>query len=337
MTIELTANDLDEQFQEADEEQIQWDPLDELDVTYKFDARISQGWGREILLREGIQLNFHQHNLTDKWIVNAADSHSDRIWMCFMLSGQEEELLAAFPSKSAASSKAKRYNIRSNGLLNKKRTGFSDTEQHRRLYLQFQPEILCSFMNDSGRELPEVLQNLIKSPSEAAYGRGGDIQPSMNAVIQQITQCPYQGIVKRAYLEGKTIELIALVLDHEIAIQQGDVKQTVLNPEQIERIYYARELLLKDLINPPSLTKLAQQVGLSVSALGKGFRKVFDMTVFSQLQMHRLEIAKQLLSEKDTSVYEVAYLVGYASVHSFSKAFKQKFGVRPKDYQKACR
>ncbi|MEM6436884.1 MAG: AraC family transcriptional regulator [Cyanobacteria bacterium P01_D01_bin.115] len=336
MTIKLTQYDIREQFK-ASEERIHWDPSDELDITYKFDARLSQGWSREIWLREGIYLSHDQHKLSDEWVVSYLAEQCKDIHISFMLAGQQEKVSANRSSRSRFSRKDKQYNLWTNGLSDQEKVIYSDTDQYCLFHVAIQPEILCAFTGTSDGELPESLQHLIKSSDEAAYQRDADIQPLMNTVIQQILQCPYRGMVKRAYLEGKTIELIALVLDHEIAIQQGEVKQEMLKPEQIERIYYARELLLKDLVNPPSLTELAQQVGLSASALGKGFRKVFDTTVFAQLQAHRLAIAKQLLAEKDTSIYEVAYLVGYASINSFSKAFKQTFGVRPKDYQKSCR
>lgn len=298
MTIELTGDDIDEQFQEASEEQLQWDPSDELDITYKFDARISHGLRRRIFLREGIILRLDQHKLTDKWIVTDSCDKFDKIQLGFNLSGQEGSASVARSSKSDVFSKARRYYIRSNGVCDKRKRIYADTEPHYYFDLFIQPEILYSFTSASDGELPRSLQHLIKISGEAAYERHADIQPLMNAVIQQILQCPYQGMVKRAYLESKVIELLALLLDHEIAIHQGEAKQTVLNSEQIERIYYARELLLKDLVNPPSLTELAQQVGLSVSVLGKGFRKVFDTTVFAQLQTHRLEIAKQRRGSK---------------------------------------
>ena len=69
----------------------------------------------------------------------------------------------------------------------------------------------------------------------------------MNTVLQQILHCPYKGLVKRAYLESKAIELMALVLDREIAIAQKEPKKFFLKPEQIERSHYAKEFLLLDL------------------------------------------------------------------------------------------
>ena len=159
----------------------------------------------------------------------------------------------------------------------------------------------------------------------------------MNILLQQILQCPYQGIVKRAYLESKVIELIALVLDHEIVIQQGEAKKCSFKPEQLERIHYAKEILLQDLNNPPSLQELSRQAGLNNFMLKQGFRYCFGTSVFAVLRSHRLELAKQLLAQQDITVTEVAYRVGYTNVRSFARAFKRKFGLNPKEYQKALR
>ena len=159
----------------------------------------------------------------------------------------------------------------------------------------------------------------------------------MSALLLQILQCPYKGLTKRMYLESKAIELVALVLDHEVTIQQGEVKKCVLKPEQLERIHYAREILLKALSTPPSLLDLASQVGLSGTLLKSGFRSVFGTTVFGALQSHRLEIAKQLLTEQGSSVAEVAHLVGYTSAVAYARAFRRKFQIGPKAYQKTCR
>ena len=337
MTIEITEDEIYEQFQEAGEEQLQWDPSDELDITYKFDARISQGWSREIRLREGIIIALDQHRLTDQWNVSTFEGERSKIWMCFNLLGQEELVSATCPFRYEVLGKARKYRLGSNGLLDKKIFKYSDIEQHSRFYVEVQPEILRSFTSTLDGELPKDLQHLIKSPSEVAYERDKSIQPLMTSVIQQILQCSYQGMVKRAYLESKTIELIALVLDHEIAIQQGEVTKGALKPEQLERIHYAKELLLRNMGNPPSLAELARQAGLNDLMLRQGFRQAFGTTVFGQLQAYRLDVAKQLLAEQDITVDQVAHHVGYASTTSFTKAFKRKFDVTPKAYQKTWR
>ena len=65
MPIKLTESEIDEQFQKADEKELQFDPSDNQDITFKFDTRIAQGWLRAIWLREGILLRIEQCQHTD--------------------------------------------------------------------------------------------------------------------------------------------------------------------------------------------------------------------------------------------------------------------------------
>ncbi|MDF5721948.1 MAG: AraC family transcriptional regulator, partial [Rhizonema sp. PD37] len=95
---------------------------------------------------------------------------------------------------------------------------------------------------------------------------------------------------------------------------------------------YAREILLKNLDNPPSLIQLARQVGLNDRKLKLGFRYCFGTTVFGYLHDYRMELAHKLLIEKNMNVTQVARKVGYASLSSFHHAFRKKFAVNPKSF-----
>lgn len=335
MTIRLTEDEFYEQFQEADEEQLQWDASDELDVTSKFDARFGQGWERRIWLRKGIYLQIQKGQYSDRLLTKYADLESPILRCSFTLSGKGQKILATTPSETTVPHTAGKYYLRSNGI---RRQCFDDFDVNPYYFLQIQisPKILLSFSASRG-ELPKNLQHLVRPLSQEIYIRSKDTTPMMATVLQQILHCPYQGMVKRAYLESKVIELMALVLDHEIAIQQGEVKRVFLKPEQLERIYYAKEILLQNLSDPPSTIELAHQAGLNEFMLKQGFHQAFGTTVFGVLRNHRLELAKQILAEQDITVAEVAHRVGYASVPSFAKAFRRRFGLSPKEHQKACR
>jgi len=50
-----------------------------------------------------------------------------------------------------------------------------------------------------------------------------------------------------------------------------------------------------------------------------------------------LEQAKYLLLDTNQSVQEVARAIGYRSRSQFTNAFRQKFGVNPKAYQRHFR
>ena len=106
-----------------------------------------------------------------------------------------------------------------------------------------------------------------------------------------------------------------------------------LKADDLERIYRARDILVQDLEQPPSLLELAQQAEMNDFKLKRGFRHVFGTTVFGYLHQCRMEKAQQLLETNADSIAQVAQTVGYASPSQFSAAFKRKFGISPKAYK----
>lgn len=152
----------------------------------------------------------------------------------------------------------------------------------------------------------------------------------MRSVVRQIIDCPFLGITKRLYLQGKVFELIALQLDS--ILNQGSVaSSTSLKADTVARIHYAAEILRSRLEHPPSQIELSQRVGVSDRTLQKGFKAVFGVTPFAYLTQQRMNRAEQLLRQRDRTVAEVSNLVGYANPAQFAAAFKRQFGVSPSE------
>lgn len=153
---------------------------------------------------------------------------------------------------------------------------------------------------------------------------------AMRSVIQQLLSCPYEGPTRWLYWEGKVLELIALRLGQ---LSEGQRKtRSALQADDVERIYYARDILIQRLTHPPSLLELSRLVGLNDYKLKKGFQQVLETTVFGYLSQQRMKKARRLLADQQ-SISAVAIAVGYTSPTAFSTAFKRQFGVSPKRYQ----
>ena len=333
MTISLTYKEFSEFFQEADEEELLFDPSDELDITKKYDGRLLQGWVRSIQLRGGMRLKIEKARNSDRLRITDYQFGAPLRWH-FFLSGRQQINYVPSHKEGSFSLSMGRYIVSGPGLEGHCISDCSDAEPFLELRLKIRPGVLHSFIGDSQGELPKVFEHLIRLPLDFdRYKRVGKTSPLANTVLQQILQCPYQGLTKRMYLESKATELMALMLEEEAAIQQGDFKAALIQPDQLDRIHYAKEILLKNLSNPPSLMELARQVGMCDYNLKRGFREVFDTTVFGYLRDRRLEKAQQLLLEQQMKVSSVARAVGYDSPTSFTTAFKRKFGMSPKAYQ----
>ncbi|MEX0267525.1 helix-turn-helix transcriptional regulator [Leptolyngbyaceae cyanobacterium UHCC 1019] len=187
-------------------------------------------------------------------------------------------------------------------------------------------------VEDDFRLLPIDLVQALQQSGHPEFWQVGETTPVMRSTLGQILDCPFQGATRRVYLEAKAVELIALRL--AMLGEALEPKPTQrLKSNEIDRIHWARDILIEHLNDPPSLLKLARQVGLNDYKLKAGFREVFGTTVLGYLQVERMELARSLLVESAMRVKDVAEAVGYCKASQFSELFKRQFGVNPKAYQ----
>ena len=197
------------------------------------------------------------------------------------------------------------------------------------------PRTLATYLDNESMTALVTLRHRLSSNLDLPYFHVGAVTPEMQMVLHQYLHCPYKGVMQTLYLESKAVELIVLKLAQiQHMAQEGDARETHgtrrrLNFQDRERVYQVREILLSDIVHPPSLQQLADRVGIGDYKLKQDFRMAFGTTVFGYLRSHRLEQARQLLTNRTMNVSEVAQLVGYSSLSKFTAAFKRQFGVLP--------
>lgn len=157
----------------------------------------------------------------------------------------------------------------------------------------------------------------------------------MKTTAYQILNNPHKGRVGNIYLESKALELIALRLEQVFQPDGFSRLKPPLGTEDMDRIYRARDLLVKNCQFPPSLRELAKQVGMSHTQLNKRFRTVFGCTVFEYLRKERLSYARMLMEENPTDLTWIAYESGFCSSSHFAAAFLKAYGIRPSSYRKS--
>lgn len=89
--------------------------------------------------------------------------------------------------------------------------------------------------------------------------------------------------------------------------------------------HYTRQIYIRDLVTVSGMSR-------------RGFIKAFDRHIGrspgSLIRQARIELAKQLLVEKDWPLKSIATIVGYRSENTFCVAFYRAMGVAPKKYQR---
>ena len=185
----------------------------------------------------------------------------------------------------------------------------------------------------SAGELPAELRSLLPGSHHWQQVFSPQITGVMRLVVQQILRCPFNGATERLYLQGKVCELMALYVAAVAAVAEPvtDFATATLRPDTTERIHSAAEILRSHLEHPPSQIDLAQQVGVGIRTLQKGFKAVFGLTPFAYLTQQRMHLAEQLLRQRNCTVAEVSNIVGYAHTARFAAAFKRYFGITPSE------
>ncbi|MEH2081877.1 MAG: helix-turn-helix domain-containing protein [Nostoc sp.] len=295
---------------------------EEFDITRKY--QFGEGYWRHIQLRDSISLEISNYQQPKSFILKLHERKHPLEFRFFVLLESEFKDIEF---------KAGEYFLSGSGMASECAV-FEPSAWVIEVAIHIHPNVFHSFAENASGKLPKELQHLIRRWDQPTYERYGTKTPAMLLAVQQILQCPYQGFTKQIYLEGKVWELVAMVVEQELQLNQGCFQINALKPSDIDRIYNVREILLKHLDNPPSLIELAREVGLNDCTMKQGFKQVFGTTVFGYLHNHRMELAQKLLIERNMNVTEVARTVGYASLPSFSNAFRKKFGVSPKSCQK---
>lgn len=193
--------------------------------------------------------------------------------------------------------------------------------------LYFNHELISEIADRYEHKLPPPLRN----PPDLLTQHKDKITPSMKETLLQVIRCPYQGLTRDLYLEGKVMELMTYKFD-QLGSQDSRRAADSLKKVDLDRIYHAAVLLTKELENAPNLDQLSRSVGMCRTKLHDCFLKVYGVTPFDYLQSHRLETAKTYLLEGMMNVTEAAFAVGYSSSNYFSRAFKKYFGSPPQQY-----
>ncbi|MBF0194722.1 MAG: helix-turn-helix transcriptional regulator [Magnetococcales bacterium] len=158
-------------------------------------------------------------------------------------------------------------------------------------------------------------------------------KPAMMNIAKELINCPYEGVMRKLFIEAKLLELVVLHMDmlqDTNDRENPSVRLSIRNKNAVMRV---RDRLLADLRAPPSLETLAIEVGMNSKQLNKAFRSFFGQTVFEYLRDVRLEHARLLLEKHDLPLKEIAWRIGYIHTNNFSNAFTTRFGISPGRYR----
>lgn len=157
------------------------------------------------------------------------------------------------------------------------------------------------------------------------------VSPAIAVVLSQIMNYNLHPSIKKLYIKGKAYELISLYFNKG---EGTDIEQCpfLVDEDNVRRIRQAKEIMIARMAEPPTLTELSEEIGLSLKKLKEGFKQIYGDSVFSFLFDYKMEYARKMLETGRHNVNEVGLKVGYSTASHFISAFKKKYGTTPKKY-----
>lgn len=145
---------------------------------------------------------------------------------------------------------------------------------------------------------------------------------TINRIINLETVSVTNAMVK---IKREINELLFILFD----LYERTASSLALKPGDVEKIQAVRDMLIENIQDRISIRKLAQHAGMNEFKLKHGFKKVMGMPVHRFQIEERMKKAKDILEQGDRPINEIAVMVGYRNLSSFSAAFKKRFGYPP--------
>lgn len=167
-------------------------------------------------------------------------------------------------------------------------------------------------------------------------------------IINQLQSLANKDTLNSLYLEAKILECVAILINEvkktpENAfinqINYGNIRIgsriVKLTSSDIQALQKARDILLKQYNNPPSIQSLSKMVYLNEQKLKAGFLKQYHTSIGEYTTQIKMSVAANLLATTDFNVEEIAQKVGYNYSGNFSKTFKKVYGKTPLQFKKS--
>lgn len=189
------------------------------------------------------------------------------------------------------------------------------------LLFYFDDSIIQDFLSTS--KVTEISKEAV--PNHLKFGVVPSIQLFAESLIS-IYQT--QQLRDKNFLNLKILELLFLL--NSLAKEQQFANflfRLTLPKKRNIKIFMERNF-----DKPLKVEDYAYLTGRSLSTFRRDFKSYYDITPQKWLKEKRLDKALHILEQKEISVTELAYEVGYENISYFIKEFKNKVGLSPKQY-----
>jgi AraC family transcriptional regulator len=177
----------------------------------------------------------------------------------------------------------------------------------------------CLIIEVGAQRLAEI-REATRILDRASYVAGGLISNLALRILREFRTLDAVGPLS---IEALTLEML-------VQATRLDVVRDRKPPRWLQQ---AREVIHEQFLESPSLSSIAELVGVHAAHLAKMFRRNYGCTVGGYVRMLRLDHAAKLLGQFDKSLSTIAFVAGFYDQSHFTHLFKLRFGITPGDFR----
>lgn len=195
----------------------------------------------------------------------------------------------------------------------------------------------CSYLTimfdmniDSNSEsLKHIKNKVFKCSSELYQLVNNFIRVS---TIMENDELPYARDMMIAYLKEIMVHLV-----HYDDVHSDEHK--VSNPIQVnfenELMNEITNYIHKNVYEPITIEEICLHFSISRSTLQTLFKKNLNMAPKQYINEEKMSLAQHMILEEKYPITEIAYKLGFSSIHYFSRKFKSRFGLAPSEFSQS--
>lgn len=173
------------------------------------------------------------------------------------------------------------------------------------------------------------LYSVLKSPVMIGEESDEELRISLGNLIKEIyTLYSNFDVLSEVYIYIKLLTLLARIKENQISAVKYD------DEKYLEKFGSIIKYIEQNYMYNITLDDLARMAGYSKYHFSRIFKKYSRTTFISFLNHRRIKAAEMLLLDENISVTEAAMQVGFSSLTTFNRVFREIKGCTPTEFRK---
>ena len=181
--------------------------------------------------------------------------------------------------------------------------------------------------------IPETLREMFNDTvGKNAFYFGTVTEPLTINNLKNLFMSDGSGLERKLLMEANSLSLITNLIKRfriESSSNQGEYR---FSKTDINLINKAKNHIIDNISFTPTVKELSMEIGMNTNKLQRGFHLLFGKSIRQFTITLKMHIALGLMDERELSISEIAYKIGYTNKGHFSQLFKKEFGVLPSVY-----